>query len=175
MMSFLFDTPLYSDGTIFLTGYGEGDVGDHLQGEDDETARRFGWWPERSTSQTVTAAFRSWAADWATNGPSRTFAVRDRAGVLLGGCQLQRHGDGRWTVSYWTGVAHRRRGVATRALRLLLAHADQEGATDVDCHVAEDNIASRRAAEAAGFGEPTTAVEPNGQVMVRYRMRRGGR
>jgi RimJ/RimL family protein N-acetyltransferase len=90
----------------------------------------------------------------------------------FGGCQLQRHEDGPWTVSYWTGAAHRGQGVATRALKLLLSHFDREGITGLECHVAEDNAASRRVAEAAGFTDPLVAVEPDGQVMVRYRMRR---
>ncbi len=167
-MDFLFETPLYNDGVVFLTGYNVGDVEEHLVGEDDETARRFGWWPKRSTAETVAAAFRSWAGDWATHGPTRTFAARDGTGRLLGGCQLQRHQDGRWTVSYWTAAAHRRQGVATRALRLLLLYADQEGITQLECAVAEDNVASRRVAEAAGFTDPTVDVETDGQVVVRY-------
>jgi RimJ/RimL family protein N-acetyltransferase len=167
-----FDTPRYEDGVVVLTGYGEGDVDEHIGDEDDETARRFGWWPKRSTPETVTAAFGCWAKDWATNGPSRTFAVRDRSGALLGGCQLQRNEAGPWTVSYWTGAAHRGGGVATRALRLLLLHADREGIIDIECHVAEDNVASRRVAEVAGFGDPIPAVEADGQVVLRYRMHR---
>ncbi len=171
-MRFLFETPLYDDGVVFLTGYAKEDLDDHLAGEDEETARRFGWWPKRSTPETVMAAFRSWAEDWATNGASRTFAARDRTGTLLGGCQLQRHEPGPWTVSYWCGAAHRRQGVATRALRLLLLHADREGVTELECHVAEDNVASRRVAEAAGFAGPVLAVDTDGEVLVRYRMRR---
>lgn len=171
-MGLLYETPLYADGVVTLTGYGEDDVAAHLAGEDEETARRFGWWPKRSTPEGVIAAFHSWAEDWVAYGSSRTFAARDGTGALLGGCQLQRQEDRPWTVSYWTGAAHRGQGVATRALKLLLSHADREGITDLECHVAEDNAASRRVAEAAGFTDPVLAVEPDGQVMVRYRMRR---
>jgi RimJ/RimL family protein N-acetyltransferase len=163
--------PLYDDGVVFLTGYREDDLDAHLAGEDEETARRFGWWPKRSTPDTVMAAFRHWALDWATSGPTRTFAVRDATGTLLGGCQLRRHQDGPWTVSYWTGAAHRRHGVATRALRLLLSHADREGISDIECHVAQDNVASRRVADRAGFGEPITTVEADGQITLRYTIR----
>jgi RimJ/RimL family protein N-acetyltransferase len=171
-MDFLFETPPYDDGVVFLTGYGVGDVEEHLAGEDDETARRFGWWPQRSTAETVTAAFRSWAGDWLMHGPTRTFAARDGTGRLLGGCQLQRHQDGRWAVSYWTAAAHRRQGIATRALRLLLLYADRDGITQLECHVAEDNVGSRRVAEAAGFTDPSIEVETDGQVVVRYLWRR---
>jgi len=166
---YLYEAPRYEDDEVVLTGYGLDDVEDHLAGEDDETARRFGWWPKRSTAETVVAAFRAWAQDWADDGPTRAFAVRDRrTGILLGGCELRRHAGGRYTVSYWTAAEHRRKGVATRALRLLLTYANDEGITEVGCDVAADNIASRRVAEAGGFSEPTPYSEPDGQVMVRY-------
>jgi uncharacterized protein GlcG (DUF336 family) len=38
--------------------------------------------------------------------------------------------------------------------------------------VAQDNLASRRVAEAAGFADPTAVVEADGQVVVLYRMHR---
>ena len=33
------------DGIIFLNRYTDDDIPAHLAGEDEETARRFGWWP----------------------------------------------------------------------------------------------------------------------------------
>jgi hypothetical protein len=45
-------------------------------GEDEETARRFGWWPARSTEETVRAAYASRnfrpdsAVDFGTRGPA---------------------------------------------------------------------------------------------------------
>lgn len=167
-----FDTPRYEDDDVILTGYGDADIPDHLASEDAETARRFGWWPRQSTTETVTTAFRVWAYDWATDGPTRTFAVRDYSGQLLGGCQLQRHDNGPWTVSYWTGASHRNRGVARRALRLLLQHADREGIAELECHVAADNTASRRVSESAGFTSPVATTDSAGQRMVRYTMTR---
>lgn len=147
---------IYEDSVIVLTTYQMEDVAAHLAGEDEETARGFGWWPQRSTPASVVAAFREWAEDWAHDGPTRTFAVRDRrTRELRGGCQLRRHTSGQWSVSYWTAVHSRRRGVATRALRLLVRFAHDQGISTVDCDVVEDNEASRRVAEAAGFGEPT--------------------
>jgi hypothetical protein len=61
----LYKTPRYQDEEVVLTGYGLGDVDDRIGGEDEETARRFGWWPKRSTTETVTATFSAWARDWA--------------------------------------------------------------------------------------------------------------
>jgi RimJ/RimL family protein N-acetyltransferase len=162
------ETPRYEDDEVVLTGYGLEDVDDHLAGEDEETARQFGWWPKRSTAEMVAAAFGAWAQDWAHDGPTRAFAVRDRrTGGLLGGCELRRHDDGPFTVSYWTGAEHRRRGVATRALRLLLLYAEDESVTDIACDVAVDNVAYRRVAEAGGFSHPTLHTDPDARAMVR--------
>jgi predicted acetyltransferase len=77
-------------------------------------------------------------------------------------------------VSYWTGAAHRGHGVATRALELLLLHADRDGIVNLECRVAEDNAASRRVAEAV-FEDPRTFVDAHGQVMVHYIMCRADR
>jgi len=47
--------PTLSDGVIIMNGYTDDDVADHVAGEDEETARRFGWWPRRSTEHDVRA------------------------------------------------------------------------------------------------------------------------
>jgi len=56
--------PTLTDQVVILTGHRAEDVQAHLAGEDEETARRFGWWPERSTEEGVLAACRQWAAEW---------------------------------------------------------------------------------------------------------------
>lgn len=73
----------------------------HLAGEDEETARRFGWWPKTSTQETVRAAFARWAHDWETGGPTRAFAVREQATWrLLGGCELRVQPGGPANIRY---------------------------------------------------------------------------
>ncbi|HTW05157.1 MAG TPA: hypothetical protein VMF87_32995 [Streptosporangiaceae bacterium] len=86
--------PALDDGVVALNRHTEDDIPAHLAGEDEETARRFGWWPMRSTATTVRVAFARWAHDWETGGPVRAFATRERAtGRLVGGCELRiRHG-----------------------------------------------------------------------------------
>src|SRR4249920_3158745 len=49
---------------VILDGHVPEDVQPHLDGEDEETAHRFGWWPQRSTEATVRAAFQRWADEW---------------------------------------------------------------------------------------------------------------
>jgi hypothetical protein len=41
---------------IILTGHTDDDVAAHVAGEDEETARRFGWWPKHSTAVGFTPA-----------------------------------------------------------------------------------------------------------------------
>ena len=117
-------TPTLTDGTIVLNGHTGGDIAAHLAGEDEETARRFGWWPRRSTEATVRAAFARWRGEWATGVPARTFAARDaETGRPVGGCELRIQPAGSAEVSYWTSAGERRRGCATRAANGLAAPA----------------------------------------------------
>lgn len=74
--------PRLQDGVIVLDHFTAADVSAHLAGEDEETARRFGWWPESSTEETVRAAYERWARNWAESGPVRAFAVRDLSLLL---------------------------------------------------------------------------------------------
>jgi RimJ/RimL family protein N-acetyltransferase len=147
------NVPTLEDGVIVLDGHTLADVAAHLDGEDDEQARRFGWYPKRSTTETATAAIETWQAQWAAGGPRRAFAVRalpDRA--LAGGCELRVEGDGRAALSYWTFPAFRGRGLATRAVRLVtawaFAHLD---VARVELLIEPDNHASLAVARRAGF------------------------
>lgn len=159
--------PHYRDDLITLTEHTPADLDDHLAGEDEETARQFGWWPERSTRESVARAFAEWADSWRGDGPVHTFAVRDRAtGALLGGCQLRKGPDGGAEVSYWTGAPHRGRGWARRALRLLCAHAGAAGIGPLEAHIARDNPASAAVARAAGFAR--RGVLPDEPGVDRY-------
>ena len=129
------------------------DVEAHLAGEDEETAHRFGWWPKRSTPETVASAIRRWNDAWATSGPTRVFAVRNAStGQLMGHCELRYKEAGIAHVSYSTGCAHRGRGYASRALRLLSAWAFRDaGVERLELYVEPDNAASPSVAHNAGF------------------------
>jgi RimJ/RimL family protein N-acetyltransferase len=160
-----------SDGAIVLTGYTCHDIADHLAGEDEETARRFDFWPRKSTEDDVRNAYRRWAHSWDTGGPTRTFAVRDAATrQLLGGCELRVQPDGSAHVSYWTSASERRRGYATRALTLLLRYGNSIGVTRFESHIAPDNVASLRVSAKAGFRCAGAFTDEDGAVMIRYRM-----
>jgi RimJ/RimL family protein N-acetyltransferase len=158
---------LRGDG-VLLNAHADGDATAHAAGEDEETARRFGWWPARSTEETVLAAYADWARNWRDDGPVRAFAARDpETGALLGGCELRIRPDGSANVSYWTHVGRRGRGHARNALALLLGYAASIGLCRLEAQVAADNHASRRVAEANGFSQAGTFTD-DGTEMIRY-------
>lgn len=67
---------------IVLNAHTDHEAPAHAAGEDEETARRFGWWSAYSTEETVRAAY----ANWQDDGPVRAFAARDpRSAALVGG------------------------------------------------------------------------------------------
>lgn len=163
--------PVLDDGVVALTRHADEDIAAHLAGEDEETARRFGWWPRKSTPDTVREAFARWARDWETGGPVRAFAVRERAaGRLVGGCEVSIQPGGQAHVSYWTASAERGRGYATRAMSLALTYARSIGIRDAEAHIAADNHPSRRVAEKAGFRLTGAFTEEDGTSMVRYQI-----
>jgi RimJ/RimL family protein N-acetyltransferase len=165
--------PTITDGVILLNGHTERDMPAHLAGEDEETARRFGWWPKSSTEADVREAYARYSRDWEAGGPTRTFAAREVAtGLLVGGCELRLQPDGSAEVSYWTSAAERRRGFSTRALGLLLKYGSSIGVTRFESHVAEDNEASRRVSEHNGFRAAGTFADTDGTVMIRYEVQR---
>jgi RimJ/RimL family protein N-acetyltransferase len=164
--------PVLTDGVIVLNAYTDDDIPAHLAGEDEETARRFGWWPQTSTEATVRDAFNCWAHHWETSGPTRTFAARQTVtGRLVGGCELRLQPDGTAQVSYWTSASQRRLGHATRALALLLQYARSIGVTRAEADVATDNLASRRVAEKTGFHLVSTFTAEDGTGMTRFQTR----
>lgn len=101
---------------------------------------------------------RAVIAGWAEERRAGTrfpYAVRDAAsGELLGGCELRPLGDGKANISYWTHPRHRRRGVASEAVRQLCALAFAEfGFRRLELSADVDNVTSRRIAIRNGFRE----------------------
>lgn len=147
------NVPTLTDGVVILNGYTLDDVAAHLAGEDEETAQRFGWYPARSTPETVRAAILGWQADWTAAAARRTFAVREAAtGALVGGCEIRVKDDGIAHMAWWSGARFRGRGFAGRAARLACAYAFHAlGVERMEVYIEPDNLASRGVARKAGF------------------------
>ena len=169
--------PLLTDGVVELDAHAESDIAAHVAGEDEETARRFGWWPRTSTEATVRHAYADWSDDWKLGRSRRTFAVRLAPGRrLVGGCELRLQPDGHsGHVSYWTHRADRGNGYAQRALRLLSAYAGELRLDVLEGHVAADNVASRHVLEGCGFAERSGYIDEEGTQMILYERPLGGR
>jgi RimJ/RimL family protein N-acetyltransferase len=154
---------------VVLSAHTDNEAAAHAAGEDEETARRFGWWPACSTEETVRAAYARLATNWEHDGPVRTFAARDPgSGALVGGRELRIAPDGSGEVSYWTRVGQASRGYAGSALALLVGYPASIGVIRLGAHVARDNHASRRVAEAAGFAYAGTFTDDDGTETIRY-------
>jgi hypothetical protein len=159
--------PALGDDAVILDGHEAGDIRARLDGEDEETARRSGWWPERSTEATVRAAFEDWATQWRSGGPTRAFAVRDRATrTLVGGCELRcgRSPPARCPTGPALGTA----GTAMPPARRACSVATRSRSGSPGWRRGPDNYASRAVAERAGFTGHGTFTGDGGQVLVRY-------
>jgi RimJ/RimL family protein N-acetyltransferase len=97
-------------------------------------------------------------------GRTLQFAVTLDGGRPLGEVLLfprssQRDG-GRAEVGYVIGAAHRGRGLATRAVRLVVAYAHQRlGIEALQLRIGPGNLASERVAVACGFTRTDAALE----------------
>jgi RimJ/RimL family protein N-acetyltransferase len=145
-----------TDGVVALSHFAPSDAAAMCEADrDPEHRRRFAtpadFVPSVEHSRAVVAR---WQAERAA-GSRFVYAVRAaRGGELLGGCELAPLGDGALNLAYWTYVAHRRRGVASRAVALVLPLAFEDlAATRVEASIDADNEASRRVAMRAGLTE----------------------
>jgi RimJ/RimL family protein N-acetyltransferase len=147
--------PRLSDGVIALDRHTLADADAHLAGEDEEQARRFGWYPARSTPETVRRAIVKWQREWATGSATRVFAIRElETGALAGGCEVRVRDNALAEMSYWVFPAFRGRRYASRAVILACDWAFAElGVERMEIYVEPDNAASRSTALRAGFTE----------------------
>lgn len=147
-------TPRLVADDLVLGAPDVGDADDWSDAQDDECARWFGW-PCRPGVERCRVHLERVAND--AEPDSFTWAIRTPAG-FAGGADLKLH-EGRWNVSYFVHPAHRGRGIATRALRLVCGWAfDGLGLDVVSMRVRAGNAASLRVLAKVGFrpaGEET--------------------
>lgn len=148
------DTQTQTDGVVVLAVFTSDDAPILCAADHDlEHRRRFDFpgdfVPSVEHSQNVIAR---WERERLC-GERFPFAVRDaRSAELLGGCELQPHGNGVANLSYWTCPGHRGRGVATRAVALVCRIAFQVmGLERLEALIDPDNVGSIRIATRHGF------------------------
>lgn len=107
--------------------------------------------PDREAAEAFVARQHGRSRD----GEGYSFAIADpETGDAVGqiGLWLYAHERGALDVGYWVAGAHRGRGLAGRALAVLLDFAVAlPGVFRIELHVEPHNLASRRTAERAGF------------------------
>ncbi len=163
------NTPVVSDGVIELTVFRLDDIEAHMEGEDEESIR---WLTDgrRSTVETTTAWVQRNLEWWNTGGPRRLLAIREKRTASLAGT-VEANLDNAWcgfppgvvNLSYQVYPWARGRGYATRAVELvcrLLPSFDDVAIAAI--RVQGGNIASRRVAEKAGFGDCGWTTTPDG-------------
>jgi RimJ/RimL family protein N-acetyltransferase len=142
--------PPLADGVVALRPWRDDDVPWVVTAVHDPEIPRFTGVPVGQTADGVRR--------WLTRvEPERevALAIADAAsGAPLGSIGLRRTADDPWIAEagYWVAREARGRGVATRALRLLADWAlPALGLARLQLTTHEENVASQRVAEAAGF------------------------
>ena len=141
-----------ADGVVVLSPLDWGDVEPHLAGEDAELVR---WLSGgRGTRATVRAHIRRAIERWHDDGPKLSFGIRVDGGAVLAGtidAELDR-AEHRAGLSYGIYPAYRRRGLATRAVRLAARYLGERGDVHrISIDVDPQNVPSIGVARRAGF------------------------
>lgn len=142
------DTPL-TDGQVLLRPWRPEEAGWYVaQSRDAEILR---WTNESPTLDEATA--RAAIEDMLATRAHAGLVITDAAtGALLGNAGLARDvGAAVGKLAYWVAPAARGRGVATRAVRLLIDWAWQCELDRVELWAHLDNVGSQRVAERAGL------------------------
>jgi uridine kinase len=101
-LEWLGHAPVLSDGVVIVDCLSIADAYSHWAGEDDEHARRFGWYPHRSTLEGAQHFIIEGQRQWREGGPRRSLAIRIAATrTLVGGCETRVQSDRSAEVSWW--------------------------------------------------------------------------
>jgi len=141
-----------TDGVVILRPWRPGDAGAVFAACQDPLIARFVPIPQPYTEADARTFVATRRRDWETED-ERSFAIVDPATDDLLGA-IARHGPfgHRVTFGYWLAPEARGRGVATRALRLLVDWTlATTGAIRLDLWTDLENEASGRVAQRVGF------------------------
>ena len=138
-----------SDGVVTLRPWREADIPAIVEMCDDPEVARFTRVPSPYSEQDAREFL---AGEVMAHEMSFAIVSVDDEDDVLGSMGLHDAGEGRGQIGYLVAARARRRGVASRALRLLAEWALTEaGLPRVQLFTRVDNVASQRVAERAGF------------------------
>ena len=103
--------------------------------------------------------------------PGHKFRAMADSRTLVGGCETRLRPDGSAEVSWWVFPEHRRQGLATRGVRLMIDHfSNTVGISMFVAMIEPDNLASRHVARNTGFIE--SGLDTSGsRPMLRHERR----
>lgn len=125
---------------------------EHLN-DSDVFHRNMGLIPYPYTDQDAEAWLLRVTNETLAGDKSRSWAIRNAAGGLIGGCGLHGIDNGeKAEVGYWLSKPHWGRGITTRCVRAACEFGFREyGLQRIYARVFEFNVASARVLEKAGF------------------------
>jgi RimJ/RimL family protein N-acetyltransferase len=137
-----------SDGVVTLRAWREEDVPAIVALCDDPDVARFTRVPSPYTERDA----REFLAGYVVEEMSFAIVEASNENDVLGSIGMRDDGEGRGQLGYLVAAHARRRGVASRAVRLLSEWAlTKAGLARVQLYARVDNPASQRTAERAGF------------------------
>lgn len=164
------ESPLHlRDEAVLLRPITMADVGSYLDRQDAEMATQFEWTGPATVDHGRGVVSR-WVESWRAGGRERNFAIVDPStGDMIGDCELELRDDGFVHVMYAVFSGWRRRGVATRAVRLLAVDAaDVFPGHALLFRIHPDNEGSKRVARAVGAERAGTELSRNGRLLERW-------
>ncbi len=141
-----------TDGVLRLRPWKLDDVPALVAACNDPTLSR--WLPNMPSPYTEAAGreFIESQPERNAEGSGNVGVFDAQTGELLGACGFGEKPSERVEFGYWVASAHRGRGIAPRALRLIARWvAENTGAKRLQLHADVENVASQRVAEKAGF------------------------
>jgi RimJ/RimL family protein N-acetyltransferase/8-oxo-dGTP pyrophosphatase MutT (NUDIX family) len=160
------DQPTLTDGVVTLRPFRDEDVAVAVAGHDEVIAHWFGWASDAVTAERMRRAIADWRTSYLDGRTQVAFAI-EVDGVVAGSLDVRLRDAGVGEVSWALYRGHRGKGIATRAVRILVDWALTDtglgglGYWRVEAKVEPDNEASLRVATRSGLRrEGVRRVEP---------------
>jgi RimJ/RimL family protein N-acetyltransferase/8-oxo-dGTP pyrophosphatase MutT (NUDIX family) len=143
--------PTLTDGVVTVRPWRDDDVQPAVAGHDEEIAFWFGFPPGPPSTERHQAAIDAWRRAYDDDRSVVAFVI-EADGQVVGSVDVRNRGEHTGEMSWAVYRDHRRRGYATRAVRLVADYALHElGYTRVEAKVEPGNSRSTRVATRSGM------------------------
>ncbi len=143
--------PTLTDGVVTLRPWRESDIGPAIDGHDEEIQHWFGFPSVTPSREEHLAALERWRAGYADDRRTVNFVV-EAGGEVAGNVEVRTKDDSIGELSWILYSAHRGRGYAVRAVRMLMDYSFEElGLVRLEAYVNTGNERSMRLATRAGL------------------------